>query len=189
MVEDALRGGRNEKGLHPLAGDEERESGLGDPANFAAVLWDPPPPIVAERRQMTGVALVIGSAPMLVAFIVGLLTDFGRRANPEIAVVLAQVVPVVFLAAVVENRVIAARLAERFSDDKTMVEVAITGVRASVVLFLFGEATALYAVGTSTLTTFLVLTPCLTTLVQVVLLFGALKERITPLPPNTDRDT
>jgi hypothetical protein len=70
-----------------------------------------------------------------------------------------------------------------------MVEVAITGVRASVVLFLFGEATALYAVGTSTLTTFLVLTPCLTTLLQVVLLFGALKERITPLPPNTDRDT
>lgn len=34
---------------------------------------------------MTGVALVIGSAPMLVAFMVGLLTDFGRRANPEIA--------------------------------------------------------------------------------------------------------
>lgn len=136
---------------------------------------------------MTGVALLIGAVPVCVAFVVGLFTDFGRGADPQLAVVLAQVVPVVFLAAIVENRVIAARLAERFSDDETIVEVAMTGVRASVILFLFGESAALYAVGSSTSTTFLVLTPCLTTLAQVVLMFGALKERVTPLPPHTDR--
>lgn len=136
---------------------------------------------------MTGVALAIGTAPVVIAFVVGLFTEFGSRANPQLAVVLAQIVPVVFLAAVVENRVIAARLAERFSDDETIVEVAMTGVRAGVVLLLFGESAALYAVGSSTSTTFLVLTPCLTTLAQVVLMFGALKERVTPLPSYTDR--
>jgi hypothetical protein len=118
-----------------------------------------------ELRQAVArvapLAFVAGSAgfvviPLVVAFVIGLATSFGRSVHPAFYTTIAQVLPILMIASVTTegfNRLMSARSA---SPLEPILDLASVGL-----MFVVGEGCALYAVAAETTSTFLLLVICM----------------------------
>jgi len=118
-----------------------------------------------ELRQAAAriapLAFVAGSVgyvviPLLVAFVIGLVTSFGRSVHPAFYTTIAQVLPILMIASVTTegfNRLMSARSA---SPLEPILDLACVGF-----MFVVGEGCALYAVAAETSSTFLLLMVCI----------------------------
>lgn len=135
-------------------------------------------PLVALAASVMVLPVLFGGVGLLVA----LISDFGRRIHPAYYTVFAQVLPLLLIAAVVED----ALNLEKLSSERRR-----RAARWFLVMgaqFLFAESCVLYAVAADVTTTFLFVVPLIAGLVLVVEIVGGVLTRfeIVALPDRPD---
>jgi hypothetical protein len=105
-----------------------------------------------------------------IGLLVSLFTDFGRDVDDQFAAVLAQVFPVVLLAALVDVRRMVARFVEAEGASPRSQALFTISIYAQVWLFALGEGVLLYALAFDTRTTFIVVTACVAFAIFLVLI-------------------
>src|SRR6476659_7763771 len=107
-------------------------------------------------RLATGTYVLL---PVLTGLVVGHFSSFGRNASSEFFIVVAEgLLPVFLVTAVLQYSLVARRQLEL--EPSRLMERDITQTLvAAFGLFVVGEGTALYAVASTTSSTFLVVTP------------------------------
>jgi hypothetical protein len=115
--------------------------------------------------------LASATIPTAAAFVVGLVWHFGRRVDPTFAATVSQILPVLFLAAVLESRAAGLNGPRRDADNE---RIAVDVLSHQAVVFAVGEGLALYSVASGARSTFLVLTPCLVMVWMLVVIRGML---------------
>lgn len=131
--------------------------------------------------------LVILGGPTGAALVVGALTSFGRGATRGYLAVVAEVLPVVFLAAILEARAVLSSAAPRMPEPTRRYYARL--LRLYGALFLEAEGVALYAVGERAApTTFLVLLPVIVGGLMVLSMFADMPAAVGLTPGIDERD-
>ena len=151
-----------------------------DERSYAAAMSEPGVPDLSHLMRTVerwAPALAIPTflgLPVLIAFLVSQATSFGRHVTPAYLDVVAQVLPVVFLAAVIEARALAITAVARMPRGPLL-----WSLWSFPALFLEAEGVALYAVGEhSHPTTFLVMLPVIIAAWMVTSMFADMAAAI-----------
>lgn len=130
--------------------------------------------VSTEHRAAVVFAFFAVAPPAVIGVVVGLITNEGRDVNLEFSIAVSQILPVLFLAAILESRVSVVVALQRLGNPGNAT-LLMSSMRGLVALFVVGEATALYSVASQTATTFLVVTPSLAMLMMVRAMIGEMR--------------
>jgi hypothetical protein len=116
-------------------------------------------------RTFFATALLI---PPIAGLVTAQLTTFGRAVKPDFMTVLAQVLPVLVLAALLEDRTAISRHLSADRPSQYVNQAATTVLRILIGWLMLGEVCCMYSVATGTVTTFLVVTASLAALLAAL---------------------
>ena len=126
---------------------------------------------------------ILATAPfLLLAFVISLFTTFGRHVSADYLSVIPLIIPVMFLAALLEARNVVARAIAEEPLLPGEIRVARSGFATLCLLFLVTEGVALWPVATNGPSTFTVLVPLLGAVQLIVLMLYDLPDGLGLTP-------
>lgn len=144
---------------------------------------------VYRRSIAVGAPIVTLLEPLAIlgtALLLSLLTIVGQGVALHFYEALAQVLPVLFLAGILEHRLNSRRWVEQdqragqLADETRTIMIGIA--RSYIVLFALGEGASLWALATETSTTFVFATACLSGAAFLLFLFSSIAHQVEALP-------
>jgi len=128
--------------------------------------------IVQPVSEVVSVAI-----PCVLGLVASKITGFGRGAGDQFFIVLAQVLPVLLLAVIVETTLASRAVLDRALTPETQ-QFVVGVLRIEVSVFAIAEGGLLYAISERTATTFLVVMPTVAALLFLFEMLGAIKRRL-----------